>query len=223
MCILFGKLRNYIYEFTCTWNNVIESSSIWTRTANFLLPRLTVDDEPSTPDGVLNECVIRDPDVEVCACDGAIFTFCFVVVVWIYVLHKYIVDIYSTIYLCSTCYISLIELRMKFDLVADVNLIQSNRPDIRCWLLYIWCHLKLKILSELLCQNLFIFYFCNKKKNHFEISFYLKKKYKNNTSVNQIKVYVVCRCRCRGMCQFLCRNTQHLISSDTKNMTMNKK
>lgn len=61
------------YKITCTWNKVIESSSIWTRTPNFLDPRLIVDAEPSTPDGVLIECVIRLPDAE--ACDGAILCF----------------------------------------------------------------------------------------------------------------------------------------------------
>lgn len=47
---------------TWTWNNVIESSSICTRTANFFPPPREwwdVDVDPSTPDGVLNECVIR--------------------------------------------------------------------------------------------------------------------------------------------------------------------
>lgn len=33
--------------------------------------RLTSDDEPSTPDGVLSECVIREPDADACDCDGA--------------------------------------------------------------------------------------------------------------------------------------------------------
>lgn len=58
---------------TCTWNNVTESSSICTRMASFFDPRPAVDADPSTPDGVLIECVIRLPDVE--ACDGAIFVF----------------------------------------------------------------------------------------------------------------------------------------------------
>lgn len=44
---------------TCTWNSVTESSSICTRMANFLPLRLFVDAVPSTPDGVLSECVIR--------------------------------------------------------------------------------------------------------------------------------------------------------------------
>lgn len=67
----FKSIIKMKYKITCTWNKVIESSSIWTRTANFLDPRLTVDADPSTPDGVLIECVIRLPDVDVC--DGAIF------------------------------------------------------------------------------------------------------------------------------------------------------
>lgn len=58
-------------EITCTWNKVIESSSICTRMANFFDPRPAPDAEPSTPDGVLIEWVIRLPDVD--ACDGAIF------------------------------------------------------------------------------------------------------------------------------------------------------
>lgn len=56
---------------TCTWNFSIESSSIWTFTSSFLPLRLPVDADPSTPDGVLSECVIREPD----ACDGAIIGF----------------------------------------------------------------------------------------------------------------------------------------------------
>lgn len=46
---------------TWTWNIVIESSSICTRTASFFPPprECDVDVDPSTPDGVLNECVIR--------------------------------------------------------------------------------------------------------------------------------------------------------------------
>lgn len=50
----------------------MESSSIWTRMANFFEPRFSVSDDPLTPDGVLNECVIRLPDVEAAVCDGAI-------------------------------------------------------------------------------------------------------------------------------------------------------
>lgn len=66
-------IQNIVVEktITCTWNNVIESSSIWTRTAIFFDPRPIVDADPSTPDGVLIECVIRLPDAE--ACEGAIF------------------------------------------------------------------------------------------------------------------------------------------------------
>lgn len=65
-------------KITCTWNNVTESSSIWMRIANFLDPRLTDDADPSTPDGVLIEWVIRLP--EAVACDGAIFWNCLFVV-----------------------------------------------------------------------------------------------------------------------------------------------
>lgn len=36
-----------------------------------MLLRLTSDEEPSTPDGVLSECVIREPDADACDCDGA--------------------------------------------------------------------------------------------------------------------------------------------------------
>lgn len=46
-------------RLTCTWNSVTESSSICTRIANFFPLRLAVDAVPSTPDGVLSECVIR--------------------------------------------------------------------------------------------------------------------------------------------------------------------
>lgn len=44
---------------TWTWNIVIESSSICTRTASFLPPPMLTSVAPSTPDGVLSECVIR--------------------------------------------------------------------------------------------------------------------------------------------------------------------
>lgn len=55
--IMNEKKYNEHY-LTCTWNNVTESSSICTRMANFLPLRLAVEAVPSTPDGVLSECVI---------------------------------------------------------------------------------------------------------------------------------------------------------------------
>lgn len=49
------------FSLTWTWNIVIESSSICTRTASFLPPPMLTSVAPSTPDGVLSECVIRLP------------------------------------------------------------------------------------------------------------------------------------------------------------------
>lgn len=51
-------------NLTWTWNIVTESSSICIRIASFLPPRWWgVDGVPSTPDGVLKECVIREPGI----------------------------------------------------------------------------------------------------------------------------------------------------------------
>lgn len=55
----WNGLKWFMWIFTCTWNSVTESSSICTRIASFLPPRLLVEAVPSTPDGVLSECVIR--------------------------------------------------------------------------------------------------------------------------------------------------------------------
>lgn len=55
-----GDIRPF--SLTWTWNIVIESSSIWTRTASFLPPPREwwlAEVDPSTPDGVLSECVMR--------------------------------------------------------------------------------------------------------------------------------------------------------------------
>lgn len=55
---------NYSFKLTKTWNNVTLSSNIWMRTASFFPPRVCRA-VPSTPDGVLSECVILLLDFKV--------------------------------------------------------------------------------------------------------------------------------------------------------------
>lgn len=102
------------FLLTCTWNKVTESSSICTRIANFLPPWLTPDAEPSTPDGVLNECVIRLPPTFPLFFDVAVgptesndilvlfffflFRLCFVFFIW----NTFVADlVFLSFVLCS--------------------------------------------------------------------------------------------------------------------------